>query len=124
MELLHSLMILAQEGGQGGGSGESGGGGAGGGLTLFIPLIIILVIFFWMQSRSQKKKRQEREELIDSIQVDDEVVTIGGFQGQVTDISEDTFELCVDDEKDVRMNINRQAVSGILGEEEEEEQEA
>ncbi len=121
MELLYTLTLLAQESGQGGGSGESGGGGAGGGLTLFIPLIIILVIFFWMQSRSQKKKRQEREELIDGIQVDDEVVTIGGFQGRVTGMDEDTFELCVDEENDVRMHITRQAVSGYVGEEDEEE---
>lgn len=118
MELLNTIMILAQEGGSGQGD---GGGGAGAGLSLFIPMIIILVIFFWMTQRSQKKKRQEREDLIDNIQEKDDVITIGGWHGRVMNVGEDTFELRVDDKNDIRMTINKSAVSGFVGEEEEDE---
>ncbi|MFP4176766.1 MAG: preprotein translocase subunit YajC [Planctomycetota bacterium] len=112
-ELLQSLTVLAQEGGDGGQDAS--------GLVMIVPMLLILGVFFWMSHRSQKKKKQEREELIDSIQQGEDVVTIGGIRGRVAKVGEDTFQLCVDEQNNVHMEVSKGAVSGRPGEQEDEE---
>ena len=88
----------------------------------FIPFILILVVFFWMMSRSQKKRDRQRQEMIDSIKVKDRVVTVGGIHGRVVTVGQDTFELRVDDDKDVCITVNRTAVSRHVGDKKEPDQ--
>lgn len=68
---------------------ESGGG------TGWITLVMIafLVIFFVFMSRSQKKRDKADQEMRDSLQVGDEVTTIGGIIGKVVSIKAETFVL-------------------------------
>lgn len=68
---------------------ESGGGT--GWITLV--MIAILVIFFVFMSRSQKKRDKADQEMRDSLQVGDEVTTIGGIIGKVVSIKAETFVL-------------------------------
>jgi preprotein translocase subunit YajC len=103
---------------------ESGSAGseppAGAGLGFFIPVILIMVIFFWLTHRSQKKKEQARRDMLDSIKVGDDVVSIGGIRGRVTQITDDTFVIRVNDEKDIKMTFNKGAISGKVGDEKQE----
>ena len=96
------------------------GGAQGSGLELIIPMGAIIIIFFWMTHRSQKKKTQERREMLDSIKVGDDVVTIGGIHGRVTKINQETFDLRVNKEKDIKVRFNRAAVNKVLKQEGEE----
>ncbi len=68
---------------------------------LFLPVIMILlmVVMFWFTSRSQKKKDKEVQNMRDSLQVGDEVTTIGGIIGKVVSIKEETFVLETTKEK-------------------------
>lgn len=116
MELVQTITVFAA---QNGGEGGEGGQGAAG-FSFFIPMILILVVFFWLTNRSQKKKKQEREELIESIQAKDDVITIGGIHGRVMSVGEDTVELRVDRQNDIRITMNKSAIAGRAGEEDEE----
>ena len=78
-------------------------------LVQFGPIILIVVAFFWLMHRSQKKKDQTRQQMLDSIQPKDRVVTIGGVHGRVLEVKEDVFVLRVDD--DVKITVSRGAVS-------------
>ena len=69
---------------------ESTGGGTG---WLTIAMIGILVVFFIFMSRGQKKREKADQEMRDSIQVGDEVTTIGGIIGKVVSIKAETFVL-------------------------------
>ena len=71
-------------------------GGMGG---TWIIMIIMLVGMWWFTSRSQKKKDQEAQNMRDSLQVGDEVTTIGGIIGKVVSIKEETFVLETTKEK-------------------------
>ncbi len=93
---------------------------AGAGLGFLIPMIVILVLFFWFTHRSQKKKEQERQELLDSIKVGDDVVTIGGINGRVTKVKEDAIELRVNSEKDVKVLFAKSAISQVTNDKSEE----
>ena len=65
---------------------------SGGGL-LTIMMLLLMVGMFWFMSRSNKKKEKEAAEMRDSLQVGDEVTTIGVIIGKVVSIKEETFVL-------------------------------
>jgi preprotein translocase subunit YajC len=91
------------------------------GLLPFLPIILIFIIFMWMSSRSQRKKERERQEMLDSIKPQEDIVTIGGIHGRVVNAKEDRLTLCVDQKNDIRVTINRSAVARRQGEGSEEE---
>ncbi len=88
-----------------------------GGMSFIVPMIAILVIFFWLTHRSQKKKDRERREMLDSIKAGDDVMTIGGIHGRVTSVGDDTVEVRVNAEKDVKVRISKGAVNKVVKDE-------
>ena len=89
-----------------------------GGMGFLIPMIAILILFFWLTHRSQKKKEQERQEMLDSIKVGDDIVTIGGIHGRVTRINDETLEVRINAEKDIKVKFSRASVSSVKENEE------
>ena len=69
--------------------------------TGWITLVMIglLVVFFIFMSRGQKKRDKADQEMRDSLQVGDEVTTIGGIIGKVVSIKAETFVLETTKEK-------------------------
>lgn len=64
--------------------------------TNALPTFIILgvlILFFVLMSRSQKKRDRADQQMRDSLQVGDEVTTIGGIIGKVVSIKAETFVL-------------------------------
>ena len=70
-----------------------------GGIGMWVIMIVMLVGMWWFTSRSQKKKDQEAQNMRDSLQVGDEVTTIGGIIGKVVSIKDETFVLETTKEK-------------------------
>ena len=68
---------------------------AGGGDTLlsFIPLIIIFVVFYWFLIRPQTKKQKEHQEMVNTLEVGNEVVTAGGILGKIQEMNENYVHL-------------------------------
>jgi preprotein translocase subunit YajC len=54
---------------------------------MLVPMILIM---YFLIIRPQKKKEKAAKELRESIQIGDEVTTIGGITGIVTKLTEDT----------------------------------
>ena len=65
-------------------------GGVLGILTMIIPLALMILIFWLLIIRPEKKRSREMQDMINSLQVADEVVTNGGIIGLVVSISKDT----------------------------------
>lgn len=59
-------------------------------LTLIIPLLLMVAIFYFLIVRPEKKRSKEMQNMLNSIQVADEVVTNGGIIGRVISVKEDT----------------------------------
>ena len=70
-------------------------GAAGGGilasLLSFAPMILVFVAFWFFLIRPQRKKEKEVQKMRSSIEIGDEIVTIGGIMGIVTSIKEDVL---------------------------------
>jgi preprotein translocase subunit YajC len=79
-----------------------------------------VLLFFWMMNRSQKKRQKKREEMLSTLSVRDDVVTIGGIQGRIVEMDDEKVTLRVDPDKDIKMTFVRNAISGRQGEQEEE----
>lgn len=88
-------------------------GGGGSSLGLIILLLPIAAIIF-LTVVPQRKQRRKQAELMGSLEVGDEVVTIGGIHGVVNHLEDDVVHLEVDD--DVVLKFGLGAVSRKAGE--------
>lgn len=57
----------------------------------WIMTIAFILIFYFILIRPQKKKEKETKQMRDSIQIGDEITTIGGIVGIVVKKSQDTL---------------------------------
>ncbi|MBC5787166.1 MULTISPECIES: preprotein translocase subunit YajC [Clostridiaceae] len=65
---------------------------ATGGASMFMPIILLVLMFvvmYFLIIRPQKKKDKQAAEMRNSLQVGDEVVTIGGIIGRVVVLKDD-----------------------------------
>lgn len=66
-------------------------GGSKGSFTMIIMMVVMLVVMYFIMIRPQKKKQQEEQKLRDSVQIGDEITTIGGITGRVVTVKEDSI---------------------------------
>ncbi len=84
----------------------------GGGMSSIVFLVVLLAVGYLFLLRPQMKRQKDQRNLIASVGVGDEVVTLGGMLGKVTKIEDQFFHLQIADNTVVR--IQRQAVSTVL----------
>jgi len=54
-------------------------------------LVVIVGVMYFLLIRPQRKKTKEEKKMRDSLQVGDDIVTIGGIYGKVISLKEDTI---------------------------------
>ncbi len=59
-------------------------------LLLVFYIVVIGGVFYFMMYRPQKKKQKAEEKLKNSLQIGDEIITIGGFYGKIVSLKEDS----------------------------------
>ena len=84
--------------------------------SLLFPMVIVFVIFYVIMIRPQRKKEQGRRDMLDTLEKGDKVVTIGGIHGQLVTVREKDVVVRVDDAKGVKLKMNRSAISRVLKE--------
>lgn len=77
-------------------------------MTIVIMVAMVAVMYFVM-IRPQKKKQQEEQKLRDSVQIGDEITTIGGINGRVVTVKEDSIVLETGADR-TKMKIMRWAI--------------
>lgn len=72
-------------------------GDAAGTKTSPLPMILLLIgmflVMYLVTIRPQKKKQAEEQKLRDMVQIGDEITTIGGIQGRIVTVKEDSIVL-------------------------------
>jgi preprotein translocase subunit YajC len=66
----------------------------------------------WFTSRSNKKQEKQAQDMRDSLQVGDEITTIGGIIGKIVSIKEETLVLETSHDR-TRIRILKTAVSRV-----------
>lgn len=57
----------------------------------FAPFVVLIVLFYFLIIRPQRKRDKAERDMRNSIDVGDEVSTIGGFIGRVVSIKDDVL---------------------------------
>ena len=70
--------------------------------TSLIFLVVLFAVFYFMLIRPQKKRVEQHRSLVESLDVGDDVVTIGGMYGTIRSIGDDDLEIEVADGTVVR----------------------
>ncbi|MBE6708628.1 MAG: preprotein translocase subunit YajC [Ruminococcaceae bacterium] len=96
------LLDAAAEGATGGGSG----------IVTIVMLVAMIAIFYFFMYRPQKKQDKQQNEMRNSIEVGDEITTIGGIIGKIVSIKEET--LVIETTKDkTKIRILRTAIRSV-----------
>lgn len=74
-----------------------------------LPLALLIGVFYFLLIRPQQRRVRQHRQLVQSIEVGDEVVTIGGMYGEVKRMDDSTMWIEVADGTVAR--FSRQAVS-------------
>ena len=69
------------------------GGGLAGLLPMLLYLVVIGLVLYFVMIRPQRKRQKEEEKMRNSIEVGDEIITIGGLYGRVISVKEDSIVL-------------------------------
>ncbi|TET54903.1 MAG: preprotein translocase subunit YajC [Actinobacteria bacterium] len=81
-----------------------------------VLILIIVVVFYFFLIRPQMRRQKQRSELIASIRKGDEVITVGGLIGRITQMDDDIIMLEVS--KDVTIKMSKSSVAKKITKEE------
>ncbi len=87
------------------------------GYSQFILLGLMFVVFYFLLFRGPRKKQQQHKQLVQSLQKNDRVRTIGGIIGTVVDIKGDEVTLKVDESTNTKIKVASSAIGKNLSKE-------
>ena len=93
----------------------------GSNVTFLISLVLMVAIFYFLLIRPQQRRVRQQRQLVESLKVGDEVITIGGMFGTILEMDDETITL--DAGAGTRLKYLRQAVARKFVEEPETEEE-
>ncbi len=81
-------------------------------ITTVIMIVAMIAIFYFFMYRPQKKQEKETATMRDSLQVGDEITTIGGIIGKIVSIKDETVLIETSNERN-KIRILRSAVRNV-----------
>lgn len=84
-------------------------------LSMIISFLPMILIFYFLLILPQKKQQKKLRNMLDAMQIDDKVVTIGGIIGKVVRIKEDevVIETGTGNQKS-QIKFQKSAISKVL----------
>lgn len=82
-------------------------------LIQLVPLLLLIVVMYFLMIRPQKKKDKQIQDMRKSLQVGDEIVTIGGICGKIVKTKDESFIIQVGADK-VKFEMMRWSVSSVI----------
>jgi preprotein translocase subunit YajC len=84
--------------------------------TFFDPTLLFLigfmVLIWFLMIRPENKRRKSHQEMLNSLEIGDEVVTAGGILGKITKIGDQFLEVTLNDSMKVKVQVS--AISNVL----------
>lgn len=93
-------------------SGDTTGTSSGSIWSMLISFGLIILVFYFFMIRPQRKQEKKDSQMRDSLQVGDEVTTIGGIIGRVVSIKDETFTLETSRDR-TKMRFLRSAIKSV-----------
>lgn len=80
-------------------------------MSSIVMIVLIFVIFYFFMIRPQRKRQKELADFRSSLQIGDQVMTIGGIHGKVAEIGADYIVLEV--ANNVKIKFDKNAISNV-----------
>ncbi len=84
--------------------------------TGLLPFVLIFLVMYLLLFRGPRKKQQQHKQMVQSLQKNDRVRTIGGILGTVVDIKGDEITLKIDESNNTKIKVLSSAVGRKLSE--------
>jgi len=81
-------------------------------ITTVVMLVAMIAVFYFFMYRPQKKQEKESNDMRNSLQVGDEITTIGGIIGKIVSIKDETVLIETSNERN-KIRILRTAVRNV-----------
>ena len=81
----------------------------GDGFTSFLPIIGMIAIFYFFFIRPQQRKQKETKKYLQEIKKGDQVVTVGGIHGKITELADTTVLIDVD--RGTKLLVEKSSIS-------------
>ena len=80
-------------------------------IAQFLPFVVLIVVFYFFLIRPQRKRDKQERDMRNSIEIGDEISTIGGFIGRVVSIKDDVLVIeSSSDRTKLKITAGRSAV--------------
>ena len=79
--------------------------------SLILPIGLVVLFYFFL-IRPQSKRHKEHKELVAGLQKGEEVITVGGILGKITDVNENFITLEIG--KDISIHVQKNSVQSIM----------
>ena len=83
------------------------------GIIMIVYVVIICVLMYFIAIKTQKKKQKKKQELMNSIEKGDFVLTTSGFYGVIIDITEDDVIVEFGNNKNCRISMRKSAIEQV-----------
>lgn len=100
---MDSILLMLQSSGDAAAS-------KGSSTSLIIMMVVLFGVMYFLMIRPQKKRQKEEQEMRASLEIGDEIVTIGGIVGKVVTIRENDLIIETGSDRN-KMKIERWAVN-------------
>lgn len=77
----------------------------------FIVMGLIFVIFYFLIIKPQKQKEVEHQKMLQALNKNDEIVTIGGIYGTIINVKDNSVVLRIAD--NVKIEVQKNAIAGL-----------
>ena len=84
--------------------------GKAGSSSYIVLMVVLVAVMYFMMIRPQKKRQKEEQEMRSSLEIGDEIITIGGIVGKVVTIREEDLIIETGADRN-KMKIQRWAVN-------------
>ncbi|SHI09950.1 preprotein translocase subunit YajC [Clostridium collagenovorans DSM 3089] len=82
-----------------------------------LPFIVMMVVLYLIIFLPEKKRKKQYEEMINSLKVNDEIMTKGGVMGRITSLKDDYIILESGPDRS-RIKFTKQAIASVITPEE------
>ena len=86
--------------------------------SLLLPLVFLAVLYLLL-IRPQQKRRKQQLEMVRTLAVGDDIVTIGGMYARVVGLSDNTMDVTVDADGDNVIRFERSSLGRIVSDDAE-----
>ena len=78
-----------------------------------IWMVVLFGIMYFLMLRPQKKEQKRLQAMLNDMEVGDSIVTTGGFQGVVIDMTEEDVIVEFGNNKNCRIPMRKQAIAEV-----------